>query len=279
MNKLLKSQIIVSVCALALGTETLLVLGLTPAINELGLIFFSTMLIYNLAQLRFNLSRPILSKVNLSLTGNRMNVYISIISILFTFSLLITINHSAQFVYLLTSIAALTYVMPFSYSNKRLKGLREIPILKNILLSGVWALATVLIPLAYHQAFNITDEVLWMMARRFLFIYSLTVIFDIRDKKHDRNLGVWTLPMGVGIKNTRLLAILALIIFITICLFDPGMSNMSLLHYRESLILSALITIAILAFADIKKKNSYYIVFVDGSMILQFLMVIGISLI
>jgi 4-hydroxybenzoate polyprenyltransferase len=277
MNRLLKSQLIVALCALALGTETYMVTGLKPAANELGLIFFATLLIYNIAQLRFNLSKRVMGKMKISLTGNRLNILLSIISLLFSLSLLITVNHGAQLVFILTSAAAITYVMPFSYKGDRLKGMREIPVLKNILLSAVWALGTVAVPLAFHNSFEITDDVWWMMARRFLFVYSLTVIFDIRDKKYDRELGILTLPMVVGIKNTKLLAVLALVAFIIITLFDSGLDNIPLMHYRESLILSAVITIMLVAIADLNKKNSYYIVVVDGSMIIQFLIVAAIS--
>ena len=146
MNRILKSQLIVSLCALALGAETYLVTGIPASPIELALIFFSTLLIYNIAQLRLNISKKPFNKIRLSLFGDRMNVIISILAVLITVPLVSLVNIKGQSVFLLTSLAAMAYVMPFSYKGSVINGLRGIPVIKNILLSIVWALGTISIP-------------------------------------------------------------------------------------------------------------------------------------
>jgi len=279
MNLLLRSQLIVSLCALALAMETIMVLGLSSEPWHLLLILSATMLIYNLAQVRFNISRCINKKLRLSLIGHRLNVILAIVSFIITVPLITMINVDGLTVFTITSIFAILYVMPFTYKNERIKGLREIPVLKNILLSVVWALATVMIPLSINSFDLYEPAVIWMAFRRFLFVYALTVIFDIRDKKHDQAHGIWTLPMGVGIKYTKLLAITTLAVFILSCYLDPYISTHPLINYRESLVFSSLATMALITLADVKRKNTYYIVIVDGAMILQFFIVVGFSLI
>ncbi len=278
MERLLKSQLIVSTCALALGAETFMVAGLQHRAHDLALLFFSTLLLYNLAQLRIDLSKKVMGKLKVSLTGRRMNIVLATAAFMISLPLLVGMNHETLAVFILTSFAALLYVMPFSYRGKRIKGLREVPVIKNILLSAVWALATVSLPLAGKGELQINSDITWMLARRFLFVYSLTVIFDIRDKRHDLLSGMWTLPMGIGIRVTKILALATLLLFTFISWVDPLLNDVPLHLYREALIASGIITMFLVAVANGRKKNAYYIVVVDGAMILQFLIITGFAM-
>jgi 4-hydroxybenzoate polyprenyltransferase len=278
MERILRSQLIVSLCALAFAAETYLVTGLPVNPTGLALIFTSTLLLYSIAQLRLDLSRAILGKIRLSLTGRRMNMVLAGMSLLVTLPLLTQTDPSGQLVYLLISLSAILYVMPFNIRGRNLRGLREIPVFKNILLSAVWSFATVMLPFAFTGELLFNEQILFMAMRRFLFVYSLTVIFDIRDQEHDRRSGFWTLPMGVGVKNTKMLAFGALVLFLIFTITDPTTVSSAAPHYREALIFSALVTMALIMLADIRRKNSYYIVIVDGAMIMQFLIVVTFSL-
>ena len=82
----------------------------------------------------------------------------------------------------------------------------------------------------------------------------------------------------MGVKNTKALAIAALVIFLALALADPAIDTSAVKHYREALIFSALTTMALIMLADARRKNAYYIVIVDGSMIMQFLIVASFSL-
>lgn len=278
MERILRSQLIVSLCALAFAAETYLVTGLHASHLGLTLVFSSTLLLYNIAQLRFDISRAIMGNIRLSLTGDRMNVILAAASLIITLPLLTQINPLGQLVYLIISLSAILYVMPFRFRGRNVRGLREIPVFKNILLSAVWAFATVLLPFAFTGSLQYDEQIIFMALRRFLFVYSLTVIFDIRDQEHDRRAGFRTLPMSVGVKNTKALAIGTLVIFLVLALADPAIRASAVTHYREALIFSALITMALIMLADTRRRNAYYIVIVDGSMIMQFLIVAAFSL-
>lgn len=278
MERILRSQLIVSLCALAFAAETYLVTGLHASHLGLTLVFSSTLLLYNIAQLRFDISRAIMGNIRLSLTGDRMNVILAAASLIITLPLLTQINPLGQLVYLIISLSAILYVMPFRFRGRNVRGLREIPVFKNILLSAVWAFATVLLPFAFTGSLQYDEQIIFMALRRFLFVYSLTVIFDIRDQEHDRRAGFRTLPMSVGVKNTKALAIGTLVIFLALALADPAIRSSAVTHYREALIFSALITMALIMLADTRRRNAYYIVIVDGSMIMQFLIVAAFSL-
>ena len=149
MERILRSQLIVSLCALAFAAETYLVTGLHASHLGLALVFSSTLLLYNIAQLRFDISRAIMGNIRLSLTGDRMNVILATVSLMITLPLLTQINPLGQLVYLIISLSAILYVMPFRFRGRNVRGLREIPVFKNILLSAVWAFATVLLPFAF----------------------------------------------------------------------------------------------------------------------------------
>ncbi len=83
--------------------------------------------------------------------------------------------------------------------------LREVPYGKAFLVAGVWSLVSVLLPLFQaQQSFSVKAFVLIVI--RFLLLWLLCFLFDIRDLKEDNNKGTRTLLMAAGIRNLRLLA-------------------------------------------------------------------------
>ena len=84
-------------------------------------------------------------------------------------------------------------------------GLRNIPGLKQFLITLVWTMSTVLLPLleAQHHHMGIVNmrDATILVAKRFLFIGALTVPFDIRDLFQDRQTGLKNHPRNVRRKK------------------------------------------------------------------------------
>ena len=82
-------------------------------------------------------------------------------------------------------------VLPFK-SRKRL---RDFGGLKILVLAGVWTTATTLLPILYLHR-HIGDYP-FEIVLRFVFIFTLCVIFDIRDMRQDQANNISTLPQKV----------------------------------------------------------------------------------
>jgi 4-hydroxybenzoate polyprenyltransferase len=79
--------------------------------------------------------------------------------------------------------------------------LKDIPVMKNLVVSFSWALATALLP-----AVHMVSAEFWLVALIFYFMlvkdFINTVLYDIRDTEGDRVNGVRTIPVILGEKRT-----------------------------------------------------------------------------
>jgi hypothetical protein len=87
-------------------------------------------------------------------------------------------------------------LLPF----KNKKRLRDFGYLKIIVLTGVWTTATSVLPMLYWQK-NLAAYPLEILLR-FVFVFALCVMFDLRDMRHDLENKIYTLPNKVGIVNS-----------------------------------------------------------------------------
>lgn len=84
-------------------------------------------------------------------------------------------------------------------------GLRNIAGLKLMVIAAVWSLATYVIPaVQVGELYNVTF--LSLALQRFLIVTALAIPFDIRDMRVDSP-AMNTLPHGIGIKKSQLLAV------------------------------------------------------------------------
>lgn len=105
-------------------------------------------------------------------------------------------------------LASLIILIPMAanavYGTKLIPGLprlKDIPVMKNVVVATSWALVTVLFP-----AMHLSDPAWWIviMSVYFMLVKTFidTVLYDIRDVKGDRENGVRTIPVLIGPKKT-----------------------------------------------------------------------------
>jgi hypothetical protein len=92
------------------------------------------------------------------------------------------------------------YVMPISGFT-----LRQIPVLKNVIVAMVWTMILVIVPLNNSAP---TEQIALFV----LYFFSLTLPFDIRDIHLDKN-HIVTLPHLLGANSTRALGVVCISIF------------------------------------------------------------------
>ncbi len=277
LDFLLFSNIFIALCAVAQGLVTYQLLDIKPEKHVLGLLFCSTLALYNFSILLSKPAKPENSafrRVRWIFSHYRLTITLTIIAVLSILPLSFFLTTSSRILLLSLAIISVAYSLPlFSIHDKRF-GLRNIPGVKLFLISMVWALSCVLLPILelennFVAATSVNDTIL-LISKRFLFIAAITVPFDIRDLFQDRTNELKTIPVLLGEKRSLLvcqglLAAYLVLLFLFQDSFDSNFFALTL-----TIILSGW-----LIFRSKWEKNEYYyFLYLDGTMILQFLILL-----
>lgn len=99
-------------------------------------------------------------------------------------------------------LSGISYSLPILPRGWRYHRLKEIPVMKNIVVSSAWGLSFSLLPVYLSGSAPTTATLV-----TFIFIFSWTfvasVLPDIRDRTGDSATGVVTIPVLVGVAKTR----------------------------------------------------------------------------
>ncbi|WP_027138456.1 UbiA prenyltransferase family protein [Gaetbulibacter saemankumensis] len=166
------------------------------------------------------------------------------------------------------AVVTFFYAVPFLPRNLFLdnrQNLRNIGGLKVYLIALVWAGVTVLLPLVNND-FEISVGVLLTVIQRYAFIIVLMLPFEIRDLKYD-SLKLATIPQTMGIRRTKIMGGLLLILVIILEFFRGDFQS------KHLLVLSfvALTTWMFLKFSKVEQSAYYCSFWVEGIPILWFL--------
>ncbi len=269
---ILFGSIFISLCAVALCIETSLLLQLPlNNVNFYLFVFSATLLQYNLHYL-FK-SNAIKGSVRYSWSQKNKSAHkvliacalVLIIISLFWF-------HPRHLITLcILGVIAVMYSFPvLPFSKKRIK---DFGLLKIITLALLWTIVTVWLP-ADTTINSVSFQLIFL--RRFIFIFVLCLLFDVRDINADRQENISTLAIIIGTKKAYQLCYFLLLIFLLL----------SIVHFIESgnsLHFIAMASSSIFTFISIevsKKNNSDYVYLglLDGMMLLQALLVIITSI-
>lgn len=277
IDLLLFSNIFIALCAVAQALVTYQLLKVKPDIYVLGLLFSSTLALYNFSIVLSKPKNPEISKssrVRWIFSHYRLMISISIIAVFSIIPLSLFLSTSSKILLLALALISIAYNLPlFSIQDKKF-GLRNIPGIKLFLIASVWALSCVLLPILELESnkaisLSINDTIL-LIAKRFLFIAAIAVPFDIRDIYQDKFYELKTIPVLFGEKWSLLVCqgFLGAYLFLLILFndqFDADIIGLSL----------TIILCGWLIFKSKWKKNEYYyFLFLDGILILQYLMLI-----
>lgn len=134
------------------------------------------------------------------------------------------------------------------------KNLREIGGLKIYVIGIVWAFATVIVPLVDNGIIIDNDAVITSI-QRFLYVLILMLPFEIRDLNYD-SVKLATIPQKIGIKKTKLIGALLLMLFFVLEYFKDNLSSISIM---VTLIIT-FITLLFVIFSS-KTQSKYYSAF------------------
>jgi 4-hydroxybenzoate polyprenyltransferase len=278
---LLFSNIFMALCAVAQGLVSFYLIGAKPVFPVIGLLFTSTLGIYNFSILFPKPKQPEKSthkRIRWFFSHYRLMVTITIVCLLSLIPLFFLMTTESRILLIFLSVISFFYSIPIFTVGDQKFGLRNIPGLKQFLITLVWTMSTVLLPVLEAQHIHLTGismrDTTILIAKRFLFIAALTIPFDIRDLFEDKQSGLKTVPVVWGEKNAYLFCqvLLAGYIVLLFLFRNNGFSN-----DFWALTITAFLT-GWLIFKSKWEKNEYYYFFLmDGVLILQYLVLLAFS--
>ena len=167
-------------------------------------------------------------------------------------------------------ILSLAYFIPYIK-------LRKSPWFKLLTLVIVWTMVTAVVPVLLSNSESFTKNNILHIAVRFTFMMAICIPFDIRDLIIDEADNVSTLPHLFGENKTRNIAVFFMLIYITLIVAEyiTGMLNTKIFAV---LLVSALINGVLVLMSNSKRSEYFYVAGIDGTMILQGVMLMGVQL-
>ena len=278
-------NVFIGLCAVSMVWVTNWFFNLPLRVDALVLfVFFATFFEYNLHAVawRVTLSKPF-DFINQLYSPSVSPVLRGCILAGFTGSLItfVLLPAAMMLAFFIAGVLTLAYSIPLIKRNQGFIRVREITYMKVFTVALGWSLVTVLIPILPILSGVSMNELVVIFLRRFLFIYAITIPFEIRDMERERRFGNRSLPMIYGVNRMKSVGIMILLMF---CLLSAIHEKYFLfeLDSRTSifypLLCSALAAAFLVLFASEKRNNWYYKFWTDGTMILQLVLLLLFNL-
>ncbi len=166
------------------------------------------------------------------------------------------------------------FLKPFGIDTR----LRDFPFVKIFLIAFVWSTTSVILPFTETGIlFNDRRDILLVWILQLVFIFYITLPFDINDAESDKLTGTKTIPSVVGIKNSKIIGLIIGIVHIILLVYVYMIENWrSITHiYLHETAIIGLILLTILlqgyTFTKADKVDKWNIkVVYDGSMIVYY---------
>jgi 4-hydroxybenzoate polyprenyltransferase len=266
----LQSNILIACCSVTQALLTYRLLAQPPSKVVLSVLFLATLFIYNI---RWVLKDAWLEKkqgIAFTIdwkTQHRFVWILSIGSLLAIIPLACLLKDITCWVLAFTAVFALLYSMPVIPYGKGT--LRQIPVLKTLLIGWVWGLSTVMVPVVDSGVCLETLYIFNLFLRCFIVVSVLAVLSDIGDLEADKKNHLITIPKLVGVGLSRYLCALLLCLNLGLAYVYPVEEYMFF-----AFLLFMLLALLVVSFADTNRHRLYYMVLVDGMLMVQYLLVL-----
>lgn len=155
------------------------------------------------------------------------------------------------------AIATFLYAIPLipkRYFFDEQQNLREVSGAKIYIIALVWSFVTVLLPIV-NLGIEFSVDVGMTLFQRFCYVLVLMLPFEIRDLNYD-SVKLATIPQKIGIKKTKIIGVLLLMVFMMLEFFKDEIDDKSVI----STLTIMFVTLLFLVFST-KKQSKYYSAF------------------
>lgn len=167
------------------------------------------------------------------------------------------LNIESLIIVLILGVITFLYAIPLlpnRFFVDKKKKLRSISGLKIYIIAFVWSGVTVILPLISHSI-SIDDDVLITAIQRFIIVIVLMLPFEIRDLNYD-SLKLATIPQRIGVKRTKIIGLLLLIITIVFEFFKNDIHQ-----YHLMSIVIMISAMGLFLILSTKHQGEYYSAF------------------
>ena len=234
-----------------------------PGYRLLTLVFAATLLVYNLdAALPFKHREPAGTSARKAWQQRHRRLLLALAAgAAVVAGSLFLADGWWRYLPLLLPLAALAllYSWPLGRWRGRPRALRDVPLLKGILIASVWTTVTAGLPaLVMHKPLA---AIAGLLGQRFCLIMVITIVFDIRDYGRDQRAGTSTFPGVLGVGRAKWLALG----------FLAGSVALGLARGAAPLavLLPALLTAAVVLAAKESRGDYFYALLTDGLLLVQ----------
>ena len=196
---------------------------------------------------------------------NKYYIFILVVFLIFSFSnlilkILFTYKEATLIYSTLVIFSLLYFLPPFEF--------RKIPFLKGFYIAFAWVTANAIIPLlflgeSYRGIIYLQKEHWAYVLSQFFFISAICIPFDIRDMTKDKVSNVGSLPILLGLKKSKMIAIFLLSIYALLA-FSMSIKNLFLVRCFVFMV-SALGIV----FSEQSRHRYFYIYCIDGLIVFQ----------
>jgi 4-hydroxybenzoate polyprenyltransferase len=264
------SNVFIALGAVSLTYSSITQLQLnTSNKTYLMLVFFATLFIYNFQRLFYkrnhtnNSIRRIWINKNQQLV--KLHAALGFVGTCITF---LYCDYNLLFYLSPLLLLSIAYFTPFIK-------LRKYPLLKLLTLVLVWTMVTATIPLLLANE-PINASHLLHITERFLFLTAICIPFDIRDLKIDKEDNIQTLPHILGESTATRIGLLCLCISGILILMESVGDSITIKTF-VALILSTLVTAILIAATSSKRNEYFYVAGIDGTMLIQGVLILMAS--
>ncbi len=259
-------------CAMVLcmATERLVNDIQIPLFNQLDILVFGcTLLVYNVHQAIKKRQSSAVGLPALTVYHRQAYTAMSVLGLLIALQGLPALSERMISIFLTLGLISFAYSLPLlPFKNKR--RLRDFGWMKILSLAGVWTIVTSVLPMLYWQR-HVADYPFEIIIR-FLFIFSLCIIFDIRDLKTDIASNINTFPRIVGLQNSYRVINIVLVLFV---LAGIAQYIRYPLWYRiMAVIVTAILTRFVAEYLKKVTSERAYLIYADGLMFVYALLVL-----
>lgn len=206
--------------------------------------FFGTIVGYNFIKYD-ELAR--VKKINLTKTFKAI-IILSFLSALATFYFFLELKTKTKWIGFGALLLTILYTLPFFPHKSNMRNWSGV---KIYLVAIAWVGVTVLLPVI-NADFDLSILVILKCLQRFIVVFILMLIFEIIDLQFDEKY-LETIPQKLGIKNTKLLSYLLILVFLSLEYFKPNITlNQFAITFFVALILG------IFTYFANSKRNKYY---------------------
>ncbi len=272
----LYSNLFIALCAAALVWETEILLGISTGIDPISImVFFATLFLYGghrMLSLRIILSESRNRQLNWSKKYLFALFILTLLGGGMVASSVFYLNFPAWLLVIPMGCISVLYELPIIRFKGKYRRLRNIGFLKIIWITIVWSSITVLLPAFQYQE-NVNGlEVITVFSMRIALIFSLCLSFDLRDVRFDEAAGIRTIPIIFGRSKTIRVVIWCLALYFLIAVLQFSTFQHFDFGKLAAATVTALLSYRLIIAASVVDEWYYYPLFVDGIMILNFLL-------